>query len=160
MREKRWTERKRPMKHTHTMYIKLTYLRQSPSAVPVFCLGTSKQVSGIRSIADERGEHHRPVITWECEKGGPMLSLHGSRKLLKMYSRIIPRQESAEPPFLPSLPFRVRPLRPSFTFNKRVPSVARRSRIDVIRLWYVRSTFLYKSGLYIRYAWKSYYIDD
>lgn len=52
--------------YTMPMYVKLTYLRQSPAAVPVFWLGTSE-------LGRDPRREQRPVITRECEKGGPEL---------------------------------------------------------------------------------------
>lgn len=68
--------------NTHMVYVKLTYLRQSPAAVPVFCLGTSKRAESGRSLA--RAETCYYTRMRKRRTG----ALRGSRKLLKMLSHI------------------------------------------------------------------------
>ncbi|KYM84510.1 hypothetical protein ALC53_05296 [Atta colombica] len=63
-----------------SVYVKLTYLRQSPAAVPVFCLGTSERAG--RSPARAETCYYMRMRKRRTE------ALRGSRKLLKMLSRI------------------------------------------------------------------------
>lgn len=65
-----------------SVYVKLTYLRQSPAAVPVFCLGTSERTEPGRSPARVETCYYMRMRKRRTE------ALRGSRKLLKMLSRI------------------------------------------------------------------------
>lgn len=89
-----------------SVYVKLTYLRQSPAAVPVYCLGTSERAEPGRSpaLAGETCYYTR----MRKRRTG---ALRGSRKLLKMSSRI---PETRSP----------------FASNKHLPGVAWRRRED------------------------------